>query len=371
MSDEQEPAADSAEPKLDIAPAQLARLVDRAPSGLIVVDDDGVVGYANATAVRMLGRGPLVGSRLGFPLSRRRTSLIEVRRPDGSTRETEMQTTRVRTAGRDSILVTLVAVTGRMDEARQMMGLDQRAGDVVAMASHELRTPLAATSAATRMLAERWDELPPIRRLSLLRRILEQTWRMDETITRVLDATSVDSGLVAPRDARSRIIDVILDGAPHLRDLVADLDVRVPEDVHAAADPAHVWTVVSNLLVNASKFAGGLVTIDAREIDGWCEISVTDVGPGVPEEQREAIFERYVRLPRDVDLEGLGLGLWIVREIAEAYGGSAHVDPSPRPPGAGGRAGDERTDDLPPGSRFVVRLPAPREAGPTLRLVTG
>ena len=357
-------------PERAFPPAQLASLVDRAPSGLVVVGEDGAVRYANATAVRMIGRGALVGSQLGLPLTRGRTSVIELRGPDGSIRETEMQVTRVRATGERALLVTLVDASSRVEEMRRLAAADQRREDVVAMASHELRTPLAATSAATRMLAERWDDLAPIRRLSLLRRILEQTWRMDDTITRVLDATSLDAGLVTPRAATSRVIDVILDGAPHLRDVVADLDVRVPEHVRAAADPAHVWTAISNLLVNASKFAGGRVVVEAREVDDWCEISVVDDGPGVPEGDRESIFDRYVRLPRDIDLEGLGLGLWIVREIAEAYGGSTWVEAQPRRAEDLHASGSDAVPPLPPGARFVVRLPVSRVVERNLRLVT-
>ena len=107
-------------------------------------------------------------------------------------------------------------------------------------------------------------------------------------------------------------------------------------------DPEHAWTVVSNLLVNAATHAPrGPVVVTGQHRRGrgppW---SSPTTGPGVPQADRERVFDRYARLDLSSS-EGTGLGLWIVKSVVEAYGGQVWCEPNE-----------------PSGARFVCRLPS-------------
>ncbi|WP_264000763.1 sensor histidine kinase, partial [Mycobacterium pseudoshottsii] len=113
-------------------------------------------------------------------------------------------------------------------------------------------------------------------------------------------------------------------------------------------DPQRVVQILANLVDNARRHtpAGGTVAIDARAAGGRAFLTVTDTGPGVPDDQRERIFERLVRLDeaRDRDRGGAGLGLSIARALARAHGGDLVNVPHR------------------PGARFVLTLPLRRQA---------
>ena len=321
-------------------PGQLVELLDRASAGLVVIDAAGSVRYANGTARRLLGREDLAGRQFGLPLTRHRTSRIDLRDADGSIREVEMHVTRVRVEGAPAWLATLHDVGDRTTSVSRLLGLPERGGgppsDLVSSTAAELRGPLGAMADAADDLADQWERLHPIRRLRLLRRLLEQTLQLDDTATRVLDATSIDAGLVVPERDATSVLDVVLAGLPQLRDLLDDLELDIAEDLTADVGADHLWTMVSNVLVNASKFASGQVLVSARKADQWCRIEIADNGPGIEEEHHDIVFARYRRLPDDEDIPGLGPGLWVVRSMAQAYGGNAWLDPRSGP-GAGTR----------------------------------
>jgi len=120
--------------------------------------------------------------------------------------------------------------------------------------------------------------------------------------------------------------------------------VLAPVPVAAAGDRAALLRALRNLLANAVAVADTVVIEVARNAH-CATVSVTDDGPGVPPDQRERIFEPFVRLGGQVrgsPREGTGLGLAIVRRTVEAYGGIVTCDPTPNG-----------------GARFTLRLPAP------------
>jgi signal transduction histidine kinase len=123
--------------------------------------------------------------------------------------------------------------------------------------------------------------------------------------------------------------------------------------VLVAGDPGGLERLLGNLIDNAVRYAGSGVCIAVRGVGGWAELTVTDDGPGIPEDDLERAFDRFARLDgartRDGDEEGgAGLGLAIVRATAQAHGGTARLEaavPAATPPAL-------------PGLRAIVRLPA-------------
>jgi signal transduction histidine kinase len=325
-------------------PAEAMRFVDRAPDGVVMVDEAGVIRYANQVAREMLGSDtePLVGSEFGFPLGDSDRPLeIELRGRDGAVRAAEMELTQVGTASGAGWVVAVRDVTGRVEAARGLLEAVQQRDDALAVTSHELRNPLTVLMQASQALADTWEELPAIRRLELLRRINRQIYLINDTVSRVLDAARMDAGLFRPEPQRVPLLDLVLDGLPGLADRPTTLHIDVHERACVEMDPEHAWTVVSNLLVNAATHAPrGPVVVTGSTTGEWTTLVVSDAGPGVPTAERERVFDRYARLDLSSS-EGAGLGLWIVKSVVEAYGGQVWCEPNE-----------------PSGARFVCRLPS-------------
>ena len=108
------------------------------------------------------------------------------------------------------------------------------------------------------------------------------------------------------------------------------LQVR-PFAGRAAYDPRWTGEALGNVVNNAVKYtpAGGAVTLGAQMLEGFCRVDVTDAGPGIPEEEQGAIFDRFYRGAGTRTAEGLGLGLYLAREILTRQGGYIKVSSAP------------------------------------------
>jgi two-component system sensor histidine kinase ChvG len=232
----------------------------------------------------------------------------------------------------------LEELTGRLE--RHLLFIESFASDV----SHELKNPLASIRTATEMLGEVED--PADRR-----RFLEVAWRevarMEHLLSSVREISRIDARLEAepavPVDLRE-LLPAVTDSF-HLRTGVR-VALRTPvEPVFTAAVPERLEQIFENLLDNAVGFSppGGEVSVELTAAPDAAVVTVGDRGPGIPEEHRERIFDRFFtwRPAEPHARDGhTGLGLAIVKAIVEGYGGSVSV--GNRPEG---------------GARFEVRLP--------------
>jgi signal transduction histidine kinase len=215
---------------------------------------------------------------------------------------------------------------------------------LLANASHELRSPLARLKMAVAM----YGELPEAQRAGLKREIDTNVAELDALVEEVLLASRLDAG--ASLD-RSDPVDLL--------GLAAEEAARVDAEVEAQGDARH-WVrpgnerllrrALRNLLENARRYGGDQISACVwAGADGAVRLQVCDRGPGVPAELRERIFEPYFRLPGHAEREGgVGLGLSLVRQIAQAHGGSVHCE---------AREGG--------GSCFVITLPATQTMAPS------
>ena len=203
---------------------------------------------------------------------------------------------------------------------------------LLANASHELRSPLARMRMAVSML----DTAPPAQSEGLKREIDQNVAELDALVEEVLLASRLD----AARDTvRRDPIDLL--------GLVAEEAARVSARVDGSAaavqgDERLLRRAVRNLIDNAQRYGGGAIDITLATDAQVVEVRVCDRGPGVPEALRERIFEPFYRLPGHAETAGgVGLGLSLVKQIAERHGGRVRCDP---------REGG--------GSCFVLSLPA-------------
>lgn len=227
----------------------------------------------------------------------------------------------------------------------------QRREDLLQVVSHDLRAPLGALVGQARILGRRagGDDFTAAR----VDAILRSASRMDAMIEDLLDSARRESHQlrlqVGPLDVGACLSELLERCAPQLESdrILLTLDPEAGPLV-ALADPNRLERIVMNLLSNALKYSPpeSKVELSAARAGGEVTISVADHGPGIPGEDLPHIFDRYYRGRGTAARGGLGIGLYSVRILAEAQGGSVRVEP--------GHQG---------GTTFHVTLPSSPEAG--------
>ena len=197
---------------------------------------------------------------------------------------------------------------------------------LVADASHELRSPLAVMRAELDVTL-RGDELPDEAR-EVLESAREEVDSMTRTVDNLLTLAQVDEGRLAILRTRVELLAASEAAERPLRPLAADKAIRLEVDgepCEAQADPQRLHQALTNLIENAIKFTprGGEVRIVTWSSEQEVGVTVADDGPGIPEDARARVFDRFYRVDRarGRDVGGSGLGLAICREIATAHGG--------------------------------------------------
>jgi two-component system phosphate regulon sensor histidine kinase PhoR len=244
----------------------------------------------------------------------------------------------------------LTGVVGLLHDVTDLYRADQVRRDFVANASHELRTP----AAGIRSLAEALQAgalADPDRGPDFVRQIVEATDRLTAILDDMLVLTRVERGQELLHPDWVEVRQACAEALTHVEQRAAaegvDLRCSVSEEDRVYADPASLQTILTNLLDNAVKYtpAGGAVELRGQQTPEGYEIEVSDTGMGIPEADRERIFERFYRVDRARDRAtgGTGLGLSIVKHSVEAHGGQVTV-----------RSKDGE------GSHFIVVLPPPK-----------
>ena len=201
--------------------------------------------------------------------------------------------------------------------------------------SHDLQTPLASIKGTLHVLTDSDLELDPITESGLLRLATEQTERLQRLVSNLLEMTRIEGGglrlNLQPVEAEELLGSLWNQLPIHLRNAVK-LKCE-PNTGDLSIDYVLILNVIQNLVENAYKYGpkeGSIeVHLERMGNERWAELSVLDRGPGIPERDRDQIFERFSRLERDQNLVGSGLGLSIAKGIAEAHGGRIWVTDRP------------------------------------------
>lgn len=217
--------------------------------------------------------------------------------------------------------------------------------------SHELRTPLTVLGSFLELLQEYFEQLDPRERIQVLTQALTSYEELVGLVNQVLDAITITDGFPSAHCEDVSIRHVVQEALAHLDPLnVQAYTIRllVDEQVLVWADPQYLYRVLQNLLSNVFKYVPTqtIISIEAVQPTPFSPVclSIQDAGPGIPPEELPLLFERLVRLKRDLagPTRGTGLGLYICKHLVEAMGGHIWVESS-------GRIGE--------GSRFCVTLP--------------
>lgn len=355
----------------------LEATLDALPDAVIIVDPDGRVVGMNppARAVLRSARPGEVSRVEQLPLSPDHLAAVReaLRGRRGVKSHTEFSRTLGFTVGgsKRQFLLTAVPVpqfTPKdsfgavvvLDDVTDFARLDELRTELVGVASHELKTPLTTLRMNLLLLGEGADNLTP-RQREILETAAGGCEELGATIDELLDLTRIEAGQLRLAHDRVEVAALIEHAVRALRPRFEDADVTldVVRDAPSAAvrgDAARLGIVFANILTNALKYTppGGRVTVRVSSGQNAgaggkdpLQIAVTDTGPGVPEEFRERVFEKFFRVEHHrpgngPDVRGTGIGLYLCREIIEAHGGSVRCEP-----------GD---DDR--GTRIAISLPA-------------
>jgi signal transduction histidine kinase len=339
--------------------AKVDALVRNIPGGVLLVGWDGVLAFANAAAVSVLGlnlnggRGELPprfpeikrivdAVRRGAKLSdEARVSLVAA---NGEAVATfSCRALPVRREGRE------VGVLVLMREVTLELELERMKDEFFHAIVHDLRGPVTVIDGMVQVMRKRELGEREARYIELARLAAE---RLSDLIKNILDIAKFESGTMQLSAARFPS-ELLLAAVQEINRLPAEgkgvaLDIESSTGGELVGDRALLDRVLMNLIGNALKFtpSGGRVSVGASAADAEVEFFVRDTGPGIPSDKVDAVFEKFKQLDRDAAARaGYGLGLSICKRIVEAHGGRIWVE---------SQEGK--------GSRFVFRVPRERPA---------
>lgn len=217
---------------------------------------------------------------------------------------------------------------------QELRSLDEQRNQFVASIAHDLRAPLTFLQGYVELLLQ--EELGPLteEQRNALRVIEEKTHLLDRLTENI---TTLERLTLAPETLHPVSIVHLARAAlqsaqPTAQAAGIALEAELAEDLKPVfGDPVRLAQVLDNLLSNALKYtpAGGKVTVRAKRVANEVHVSVADTGIGIPREAQAHIFDRFYRVQTTNGRPGLGLGLWIVREVIEAHGGRVWMESEP------------------------------------------
>lgn len=210
--------------------------------------------------------------------------------------------------------------------------LSQMKKDFTNVMVHELRSPLTAIKASSEFLTSKAD-LTDFEKNKLTQMISESSRKMLDVIALILDSAKMDAGLFTIRKTESDIKKLITDRinvfTPLAKEKSINLLVSIEQDLPKFAfDPIRIDEVLNNLLSNSLKFTpnNGTIQINAAHVLNKIVVSVKDSGSGIPKDKQHLLFAKFQQAPTDGDHQGTGLGLYVVKGVVEAHGGTVSLE---------------------------------------------
>lgn len=242
----------------------------------------------------------------------------------------------------------------QLGEAQAAARSEELKDTILSSVSHDLRTPLTAIETAASALTSPQVSLSEADRTRLLCSILEQCRRLDQYTTELLDLSLIRAGISPSEFEIVDLTEITLRATNHARSAYPSVEIRrelAKEPVFVTANATMLEQAIFNVVENACKFGGefGPVRVNLKHEYDELHLSVTDLGPGISETDRERLFERFFRGRSTNSRNGSGLGLFIAKGFLEAFSGRITV---------------ESQTDAVLGARFHIVLPAASQPAP-------
>jgi PAS domain S-box-containing protein len=352
------------ERKLEMAEEGFRRLMDTSFDILFTIDREGNVLAVSTEAediggfkVReVLGKGYLgfltpqdqakVADAVIKGMAGEKIQYMEITLSQPGTRPLILQITATRLRGEDNIALVIARdVTGARKMERELHGrnllleeanrrlreLDTLKTELVGVVGHELRSPLTIIYSYAAALKDHWDRMEEERKLECIDHVLRECNRLNRMVENVLDMSRIESEHLFLHRQRGDLVALLSDVIREMAMAPGARIIRLVTSVRQLdmdADWDKLKQVVINLLDNAFRFspAGSQVILTGDVLDGKAVVRVKDMGPGVPPEKRDRLFEKFIQSKEEGMERGLGLGLYIVRTFVEAHGGEVWLE---------------------------------------------
>jgi signal transduction histidine kinase len=210
--------------------------------------------------------------------------------------------------------------------------------DFLSIASHELKTPITSLRLQTQMISRNLQQNPEknppnVKLEKFLLTTHKQLDKLNRLIDDLLDTTRIRAGKLSVEPVKVNLSELVLEILERFSDQLIDADLDVVTEIHplvmAYCDPFRAEQVIINLLSNVMKYAKGKpLLIKVYQEGAKAFMVVKDSGPGIPPEKMETIFERFKRGNRHRGISGLGLGLYIAKQVMDAHNGTIDVESS-------------------------------------------
>jgi two-component system, OmpR family, clock-associated histidine kinase SasA len=226
-------------------------------------------------------------------------------------------------------------------EKEELLEQLQFKDQILAMLAHDLRSPLTAASIAVETIELAYNQLDHERSLQLREQLHQQARKqfriMNRLITDILQASKSMAAQFNLQQSKFYLQALCQEVLEQLTDTIQEkaltLQSDIPQDLPPVyADEELIRQVIINLIENAIKYTpedGEIIVSVLHRTTQKVQVSISDTGPGIPEEKQEHIFEGHVRLKRDEGKEGYGIGLSVCRKIIRAHYGQIWVDSVP------------------------------------------
>ena len=217
----------------------------------------------------------------------------------------------------------------------ELTKLDKLKDEFISTVTHEMRTPITSIRALSEIINDN-EDLETAERAKFLDTIVEETKRMERLINQVLDLEKMESGKLEIPFSTIHLNDVVTESVRKVKQLITEKGIILNTNLHGKlpldkGNRDRLVQVILNLVSNAIKFcdsSNGEITITTSARNGSVELSVSDNGPGVPNDSQKLIFEAFYQA-RNQTLkkpEGTGLGLTICKKIIDKHQGSIWIE---------------------------------------------
>ena len=215
--------------------------------------------------------------------------------------------------------------------ARNLQQEKDKIKALIADISHQTKTPLANVLLYAQLLSEQ-----PLSEESraCVTALEGQAEKLQSLIEALVKTSRLESGVLALHPQSASLAPMLEEAVAQFKPKAAEKQIALTlasSEGNGVFDPKWTAEAVCNLLDNAVKYtpAGGTVTVQTHCYELFCRIDVSDTGPGIPEEEQAKVFQRFYRSPANHQAQGVGIGLYLARQIAEGQGGYIKVFSKP------------------------------------------